>query len=134
MNKLIEKFRKFSEDFKEFFRSNDFKKDPYGWMTNQAGHVLLSLIFSYLLTYLLGQWYWIPVSIGWILWELRQFNEEGKNEMDLVADLYFEILGVVGLKYPLEGIVLLIVGISIGVIKRWNVKKIKKEGEGIKFN
>lgn len=49
--------------------------------------------------------------------------------MDLVADLYFEILGVVGLKYPLGSIVLLVVGISIGLIKRWNkyAKKLKKK-------
>lgn len=73
---------------------NDFKDNPYGWLTNQVGHLSLSFVLTLYLSLLIGDLY-APISIGalWLIWEISQYKKSN-NFIDVIEDLIFEIGGV----------------------------------------
>lgn len=87
MNLITKIFNLFSEP-------NDFKDNPYGWLTNQVGHLSLSFVLTLYLSLLIGDLY-APISIGalWLIWEISQYKKSN-NFIDVIEDLIFEIGGV----------------------------------------
>lgn len=77
-----------------FSEPNDFKDNPYGWLTNQVGHLSLSFVLTLYLSLLIGDLY-APISIGalWIIWEINQYRK-AKNFTDAIEDLIFELGGI----------------------------------------
>ena len=87
-----------------FFSPRAFKNDPYGWLTNQIGHIAGSAWATYVVFLLLSLFsnlpektcQWIAIgSIGglWIIWEVRHLIISG-NWKDFFEDLAFELTGV----------------------------------------
>ncbi len=73
---------------------NDFKDNPYGWLTNQVGHLSLSFVLTLYLSLLIGDIY-SSISIGvlWVIWEINQYRK-AKNFTDVIEDLIFELGGI----------------------------------------
>lgn len=86
--------------FKEFFHSDNFNSDPYGYLTNQIGHVVLGcyvvtlvvgLCYNFVCTEYPEQW---PFAVGcmfayFLLWEL---GVQGWKGLDSIEDsLYFSL-------------------------------------------
>ncbi|MFY7672129.1 hypothetical protein ACOSP6_13680 [Tenacibaculum sp. MEBiC06402] len=73
---------------------NDFKDNPYGWLTNQVGHLSLSFVLTLYLSLLIGDLY-APITIGvlWLIWEISQYKKSN-NFIDVIEDLIFELGGV----------------------------------------
>lgn len=78
----------FLKKFFNMFKTGDsFENDPYGWVTNQIGHISLSFV----LCYFTGLWQLILAA--WIVWEINHFLQS-KDWKDLFEDLFFELSGV----------------------------------------
>lgn len=87
--------------FKEFFGSNNFMDDPYGYLTNQIGHVVLGcyvvtivvgICYNFFCTEYPAQW---PYAIGCmfaylLVWEL---GVQGWKGLDTLEDSAYFSLG-----------------------------------------
>lgn len=101
----------------KFFSPKDFKNDPYGWLTNQLGHIAGSAWITYVIFLLLHQFTSIPeetsryLAMGviggfWLFWEIRHLIVAG-NWQDFLEDLAFEFTGVfIVYNFILFGIIL----------------------------
>lgn len=67
-------------------RPENFKKDPYGFATNQISHVAISFLAAYLTK--------APLIIAgiWLLWELYHLYLS-RDIADFFEDLFFEVSG-----------------------------------------
>jgi len=80
--------------FIDFFEQDDFEDDPYGWLTNQAGHILLGVAMAYALS---RSWYsfageYPPKQTGWLICAAVYIALEivrGWNCWDSVEDTVF---------------------------------------------
>lgn len=82
------------------FAPDDFSGDPYGWLTNQAAHMLL----GFGLALWLGAW----VMPFFALWEISQVRRGG-GVWDSIEDGIFVALGVALALHPEQ------------VVQRWIV-------------
>lgn len=87
-----------------FFSPQAFKNDPYGWLTNQIGHIAGSAWITYVVFLSLNSLTNLPetsckwIAIGiigglWIFWEVRHLVLSG-DWKDFFEDLTFELTGV----------------------------------------
>lgn len=77
-----------------FFSPDSFDNDAYGHLTNQIGHVSLSLFIIYWLPFLT-----IPLALFWVAWECRHFYKTNDFK-DLTEDLFFELSGIAIYFFP----------------------------------
>jgi len=82
--------------FKEFFKSNDFKEDPYGYLTNQSGHILLGLVIM-IIPYLVFEAYLslvlstvVVIIFYSFIWEL---GIQGFKRLDTLEDSFYFSVG-----------------------------------------
>lgn len=85
----------------------DFKNDPYGYATNQAGHFCIGLFFALLLP-------WWLVVLVYVVWEATQVYFFKAGIQDSIEDTVFVAGGAL---FPLSAIPVLILW-SYGIIKR----------------
>lgn len=50
----------------------DFPRDPYGWVTNNCGHIVLGLGFA-VLAQAIGLWWPIPLLIAAVYWVAAEY-------------------------------------------------------------
>ena len=93
---MIEKWK----NFKEFFKSQNFDNDPYGYLTNQIGHIVLgcyvvTLVVGFCFNFLCNEYpnqvpYVIAVMFAYVvIWEL---GVQGWKGLDTLEDsLYFSM-------------------------------------------
>ena len=77
----------------DFFAPDAFPGDPYGWLTNQAGHFVLGLVLFAVLAWMTGRrpaLAWLAaLYAGWEAWQLTIVWDIA----DAVADWLFVMLG-----------------------------------------
>ena len=76
--------------FNEFKAGDSFKNNPYGWVTNQIGHVSLSFVLCYLVN---NGLFTFSLLFIWLAWEVYHLIES-RDIFDFIEDLYFEWVGV----------------------------------------
>lgn len=109
----------------KFFAPNNFRDNPYGWLTNQIGHTSASFVLCYLpiipwvyngdLTW--SPIHYIVIAVFWLLWETRQLIDSGDRE-DYFEDLFYELSGVVLFVSPLPWLYVVIAVIVIQLRER----------------
>ena len=53
-------------------KADDFPSDPYGWLTNQAGHCLIGIAAAVLCA-ALGLWWPLPLAIAAAYWLVAEY-------------------------------------------------------------
>lgn len=90
---------------------DNFKDDPYAWLTNQISHTAVSFTFAYLT----GLVY--PTLVFWLVWELRHYLMS--NDLaDSLEDLFFELSGLLLFVCPDEYMPIYLVVFSILGLRR----------------
>lgn len=97
------------------FSPDSFHNDWYGWVTNQAGHVLLGIVIAWLTGRV-----WPAVVLA-VAFELAQWSPD---VVDSVTDVFFTASGAVFQIYAGNGIMYaLVVALAIGVAQRFKSGK-----------
>lgn len=52
--------------------ADDFPQDPYAWVTNQCGHIVLGLFFA-VVAMAAGLWWPIPLAVAAIYWVVAEY-------------------------------------------------------------
>ena len=91
----------------DLFLPSAFKRDPYGWLTNQTGHVFLGVVLAYLIClgwlvmfgeYPVRAWVWGVILAGYLCFEL--FGQ-GWRGWDTAEDTIFVVAyGAGGALFP----------------------------------
>ncbi len=53
-------------------KADDFRADPYGWATNQAGHITIGVAAA-VVAQAVGLWWPLPLAIAAVYWVVAEY-------------------------------------------------------------
>lgn len=126
----------FFSNFTTFFKPDDFKSKPYGYLTNQLGHIFLGFgittWYTWIITYLSGVYpsqvlsFFVCVTLYLVVWELIV---QGWRNFDTIEDTaYFGMGSSVYLFIHMEWVIdrvsiyllLISIPLALGTISKVN--------------